>query len=109
MSMITALNISEDFFDTLTNLNEKKAPSQIKDSNNNLRNLNMEKDETVASFFTNIYQVRDHITSLGLVKDGYDLLQNIINGPPSAREIFLAAVNSREEKINFEILWHDFL
>ena len=53
-SVITPLKTTKECFETLTNLYEKKAPTQKRDLKNNLCNLNMEKDETMASFFTKI-------------------------------------------------------
>ena len=102
MSTITPLKTTKDFFDTLTNIYEKKAPSQKKDLKNNLCNMNMERDETIASFFTNNLPMRDQITSIGLETDDNDLLQTVIDGLPSSWENFLVAVNGREEKSNFE-------
>ena len=109
MSMITSLNTANECFDTLTNLYEKKAPSQKRALKNKLRNLKMEKDEIVAPFFTKIFQVRDQLASIRVVVDKYYPLQTSINRLPSSWESFLAAINGREVEPNFERLWHDYL
>ena len=109
MPGITSFKITNECFDTLTNLYEKKASSQKRALKNKLRNLRMEKDETMASFFTKISQVRDQLASIGVVADEHDLLQAAIDGIPSSWETFLAVVNDREEQPNFERLWHDCL
>ena len=44
MSVITPLKTTTEFFDTLTNLYEKKDPTQRRDFKNKLCNMNMEKD-----------------------------------------------------------------
>ena len=54
MSMIAPLKTAKKCFDTLTNLYEKKALSQKGALKNKIRNLKMEKDEIVFSFFTKI-------------------------------------------------------
>ena len=54
MSLITPLKKTTECFDTLTNIYEKKAPTQKRDLKNKLCNMNMERDEIVASFFTKI-------------------------------------------------------
>ena len=51
MPVITPLKTAKECFDTLTNLYEKKAPSQKRVLKNQLSYLKMEKDEGVASFF----------------------------------------------------------
>ena len=54
MLVITPLKAAKECFDTLTNLYEKKAPSQKRVLKNKLLTLKMEKDEGVVSFFTKI-------------------------------------------------------
>ena len=54
MLVITPLNMEKEWFENLTNLHEKKAPTQKRDLKNKLCNMKMERDETVTSFFRNI-------------------------------------------------------
>ena len=54
MSVITSLIMAKECFDTLTNIYENKAPTQKRALKNKLCNMKMERDETLASFFTNI-------------------------------------------------------
>ena len=53
MPVITPLKIAKECFDTLTNLYEKKTPSQKRFLKNKLRTLKLENDG-VASFFRKI-------------------------------------------------------
>ena len=69
MSVITPLKMEKECFDTLRNLYEKKAPTQKRDLKNKFHNMNMERDETVASFFTNISHVKDQIACIGVETD----------------------------------------
>ena len=57
--MITPFKTKKECFDTPMNLYENKAPTQKRDLKNKLRNINMEKEETIASFFTKNSQVKD--------------------------------------------------
>ena len=107
MSVITPLNMTKECFNTLTNIYEKKAPTQKKDLKNNLCNMNMQRDETVAYLFTKIAQVKDQLVSISVKTDEDDLLQTIFDGIPFSWETFLTVVNGREEQPNFEKLWHD--
>ena len=107
MSVITPLKTTKECFDTHTNLYDKEALTQNRDFNNKFRNMNMGRDETVDSFFTNISQVKDQLKSIDVETDEYGLLQTSIDGIPASWETFLVAVNGREEKTNFELLCHD--
>ena len=67
----------------------------------------MEKDEIVASFFTNISHVRDQLKSIGLVVNEDDLIQSIVDGLPTSWETFIATINGQDEQptsIDFGII-----
>ena len=90
----------------MTNLYEKKAPSQKRVLKKRLRTLKLNKDEGVGSFFTKIAQVRDQLIAIGIVVDD-DLVQTMVDGLPSSWETFMASVSGRENHPTFERLWHD--
>ena len=75
MPNITSLKTAKECFDTLTNLYEKKAPSQKRVLKKRLQTLKMNKDEGVGPFFTKIAQVRDQLTAIGIAVDDNDLVQ----------------------------------
>ena len=95
-SVIIPLNMENECFDTLTNIYEKKAPTQKRYLKNKLYNMNMERDETLASFFTNISQVKYQLEIIGVETNEDDLLQTFIDGLPASWEIFLPTINGRE-------------
>jgi hypothetical protein len=109
MSIIAPLRTTKEFFDTLSNLYEKNSSSQKRFLKNKLCTLKMEKDESVAYFFTKISQLRDQLVVIGIKVDDDDLVQSIVDGLPSSWETFLARINARENQPNFERLWHDWL
>ena len=100
MPNITALKTSKECFDTLTNLYEKKAPSH-KSLEEKAPNIEDEQDEGVDPFFTKIVQVRDQLTTIGIVVDDDGLVQTVVDGLPNSRETFLASVSGRENQPNF--------
>ena len=74
MSVITPLKTAKECFDTLTNLYEKKDPTQNRALKNKLHSMKTEKDETVAYLFTNISQVKYQLASIDVEMDEDDLL-----------------------------------
>ena len=74
-----------------------------------LRSLKMEKEDTVATFFTRIAQIRDQLLAIGDKVEDDHLVQTMFDGLPTTWETFLASVNGREVQPNFERLWHDCL
>ena len=64
--VITPLKIKNECFETITNLYEKKDPTQKRALNNKLCNMKTEIDDIVTSFFTNISQVRYQLASISV-------------------------------------------
>jgi hypothetical protein len=69
MPAMTSLMTTKDCMDTLVNLYEKQAPSQKRTLKHKLKYLKMEKGELVASFYSKIAQIRDHILVTRVIVD----------------------------------------
>ena len=69
MPAMTSLMTAKDCMDTLVNLYEKHAPSQKMTLKHKLKYLKMEKGESVASFYSKIAHIRDHILVIGVTVD----------------------------------------
>jgi hypothetical protein len=108
MSAMTSLMTTKECLDTLVNLYEKQTPSQKRTLKHKIKYLKMEKGESVASLYSRIAQIRDHLLVTGVTMDDDDLVQAIFDGLPSSWET-LSSVNGREIQPTFERLWHDCL
>jgi hypothetical protein len=109
MPTINSLMTSKECMDTLVNLYKKKPPSQKRRLKHKLKYLKMKKGESVASFYSKIAQIRDHLLVTSVTVDDDDLVQGIFHGLPSSWETFLSSVSGREIQPTFERLWHDCL
>ena len=96
MVVIAPLRTSIECLDTLANFYEKKAPTQRRALKKQLRSLKMEKDETVATFFSRIFQIRDQPMAIGDKVEDDDLVQTVFDGLLTVWETFLASINGRE-------------
>jgi hypothetical protein len=109
MPLIANLRTAKECFDALANLYKKKAPTQKRTLNKQLRTLKIGKDETIAGFFSKIAQTRDQLAAIGVAVDDDALVQTAVDGLPKSWETFISSVNGREVQPNFERLWHDCL
>jgi hypothetical protein len=109
MTPIAHLRIEKEYFDCLSNLYEKKAPTRKRTLKKKLRTLNMGNDETISALFSKIAQTRDHLAAIGVAVDDDDLVETTTDGIPESWEKFLSFVNGRAVQPNFERLWHDYL
>jgi hypothetical protein len=98
MPVIAPLKTAKECFDTLSNLYEKKAPSQKRVLKNKLQTLKMDKDDSVAYFFTKISQLRDQLLFIVIMVDDDDLVLIVLDGLPYSWETFLARIIARENQ-----------
>jgi hypothetical protein len=74
MPAMTSLMTAKDSMDTLVNLYDKHAPSQKRTLKHKLKYLKMEKGKSMASFYSRIAQIRDHLLVTGVTVDDDDLV-----------------------------------
>jgi hypothetical protein len=71
---MTSLMTVKECMDTLVNLYEKQDPSQKRTLKHKIKYLNMEKGESVASFYSRIAQIRHQLLVTGVTVDDDDLV-----------------------------------
>ncbi len=74
MPLMAHLRTTKECFYILANLYEKKDPSQKRTLKKQQHTLNMEKDESISSFFSKISQTRDQIVAIGIAVDDDDMI-----------------------------------
>ena len=74
MTVLTPLTTAKECFDTLTNLYEKKIPSQKRVLKTKVKFLKMEKGKSISEFFTKISQIRDQLQVARVQVDEDDLI-----------------------------------
>ena len=107
--IIGPLSTPKECYDALADLYEKKVHTHKRILKKQLHTLKMEKNDTVATFFSKISQIRDQLIAIGVPVEDDDLVQTAIDGLPAIWGVFLASVNGRETQPNFARLWHDCL
>ena len=68
MTVLTPLTIAKECFDTLTNLYEKKIPSQKRVLKTKLKFLKMEKGDSILEFF--MYLLEKRLVAAGWSQGG---------------------------------------
>jgi hypothetical protein len=105
MHAMTSLMTAKDCMDST----KKQAPSQKRTLKHKIKYLNMEKGESVESFYSRIVHIRDQLLVIGVTMNDDDLVHAIFYGLPSSWETFLSSVSGRDIMPTFERLWHDCL
>jgi hypothetical protein len=102
---ISHLDSSNKMYDALTNLFSVKNIGQVMSMKNELRDMKMNDDDTITSYFVRISQLRDKLQAIEEIISEKELVNIVLNGLPKTWDAFAASMNTRKEYPTFEELW----
>jgi hypothetical protein len=102
---ISHLDSSKNMYDALTNLFSVRNIGQVMSLKNELRNMKMNDDNRITSYFVRISQLRDQLQAIEEITSEKELVNIVLNGLPKTWDAFAASMNTRKEYLTFEELW----
>jgi hypothetical protein len=102
---ISHLDSSKKMYDALTNLFSVRNIGQVMSLKNELRDMKMNNDDTITSYFVRISQLRDQLQAIEEIISEKELVNIVLNGLPKTWDAFAASMNTRTEYPTFEELW----
>jgi hypothetical protein len=102
---ISHLDSSKKMYDALTNLFSIRNIGQVMSLKNELRDMKMNNDNSITSYFVRISQIRDQLQDIGETISEKELVNIVLNGLPKTWDAFAASMNTRKEYLTFEELW----
>ena len=99
---------AKEIFDALTRLYESKNTSRKLTPRHQLRNVTMNKSETIANFFTRISHIKDWLAAIGYLVEDVELVTTMLNGFPPSRDPFFQGIFARRRFPKFDKLWSDY-
>jgi hypothetical protein len=102
---ISHLYSSKKMYDALTNLFSVKNIRQIMSLKNELRDMKMNDDDIITSYFVRIYQLRYQLQAIEEIILEKELVNIVLNGLPKTWDAFATSMNTRNEYPTFEELW----
>jgi hypothetical protein len=102
---ISHLDSSKKMYDALTNLFSVRNIGQVMSLKNELRNMKMNDDDNITSYFVRISQLRDQLQAIEEITSEKELVNIVLNGLPKTWDAFAASMNTRKEYPTFEELW----
>jgi hypothetical protein len=72
-----------------------------------LRNVTMNKSETVSNYFMRISQIKDQLAAIGDAVEDVELVTTTLNGFPSSWDPFVQGICARSKLPKFDKLWSD--
>jgi hypothetical protein len=102
---ISHLDSSKKMYDALTNLFSVRNIGQVMSLKNELRDMKMNDDDSITSYFVRISQLRDQLQAIEEITSEKELVNIVLNGLPKTWDAFVASMNTRKEYPTFEELW----
>jgi hypothetical protein len=102
---ISHLDSSKKMYDALTNLFSVRNIGQVMSLKNELRDMKMNDDDSITSYFVRISQLRDQLQAIEEITSEKELVNIVLNGLPKTWDAFAASMNTRKEYPTFEELW----
>jgi hypothetical protein len=102
---ISHLDSLKKMYDALTNLFSVRNIGQVMSLKNELRDMKMNDDDNITSYFVRISQLRDQLQAIEEITSEKELLNIVLNGLPKTWDAFAASMNTRKEYLTFEGLW----
>jgi hypothetical protein len=102
---ISHLDSSKKMYDALTNLFSVRNIRQVMSLKNELRDMKMNNDNSITSYFVRISQLRDQLQAIEEITLEKELVNIVLNGLPKTWDALAASMNTRKEYPKFEELW----
>jgi hypothetical protein len=102
---ISHLDSSKKMYEALTNLFSVRNIGQVMSLKNELRDMKMNDDDIIKSYFVKTSQLRDQIQVIEEIILEKELVNIVLNGLPKMWDAFSASLNTRKEYPTFEELW----
>jgi hypothetical protein len=102
---ISHLDSSKKMYDSLTNLFSVRNIGQVMSLKNELRDMKMNDDDNITSYFVRISQLRDQLQDIKEIILEKELVNIVLNGLPNTWDAFAVSMNRRKEYPTFEEIW----
>jgi hypothetical protein len=99
---ISHLDSSKKMYDALTNLFLVRNIGQVMSLKNELRDMKMNDEDNITSYFVRISQLRDQLQAIEEIISEKELTNIVLNGLPKMWDAFAVSMNTRKEYPTFE-------
>jgi hypothetical protein len=104
---VSSKKTPKEMLDALTRLYEGKNINQKMNLRTQLKNIRMQKGETIQEYFSRISQFKEQLEAIGDTIDEDELIMTTLNGLTRPWDAFIQTICARKEKLQFDSLWEE--
>ena len=105
---MSSLKTLKSMFDSLTKLFEGKNINWKMNLRNQLKNVKIQKAETIQSYFTRVSQIKEQLEAVDEEVENAEIVMTTLNGLPRSLDSFIQGICARKKLIKFSRLWEEF-
>jgi hypothetical protein len=106
---VSSLKTPKEMFDALSRLYEGRNINRKMALRTQLKNVKMQKSESIHAFFTRISQINEQIIAIGDSIEEVEIVMTALNGLPKSWDSFIKGICSRSKLTKFSRLWEDYV
>ena len=95
-------------FDALSKLFEGKNINQKMTLRNQLKNVKIQNEETIQSYFTRVSQIKEQLEAVDEEVENAEIVMVTLNGLPSSWDSFIQGICDRKKLVKFSKLSNEF-
>ena len=104
---VSSLKTLKAMFDSLTKLFEGKNINYKMNLRNQLKNVKIQNEETIQSYFTGVSQIKEQLESVDEEVENVEIVMTKLNGLPRSWDSFIQGLCARKKLIKFSRLWEE--
>ena len=104
---VSSKTTPKEMFDALTRLYEGKNINRKMNLRTQLKNIRMQKEETIQEYFSRISEFKEQLETVGDTIDEDELIMTALNGLTRPWDAFIETICARKEKLKFDNLWEE--
>ena len=94
-------------FDSLTKLFEGKNIHWKMTLRNQLKNVKIQNEETIQSYFTRVSQIKEQLEVVDEEVENAEIVMTTLNGLPRSWDSFIQGICARKKLVKFSRLWEE--
>ena len=94
-------------FDALTNMFEGKNINMRMTLRNQLKDVNIQKEETMRSYFSRVSQIKEQLEAIGDMVEESEVVMTTLNVLPREWDSFIRGICARRKLTKFSKLWEE--
>ena len=104
---VSSFKTPKEVYDALINMFEGNNINWKMTLRNQLKNVNIQNEETIQSYFTRVSHIKEQLEAVDEEVDNAEIVMTTLNGLPRSWDSFIKGICARKKLVKFSRLWEE--